>query len=50
LRPEAEVHAERWRCIKFDLAFAAADTVMNEPSANLMVSVFPGVPLASPVA
>jgi nucleoside-diphosphate-sugar epimerase len=29
---------------------AAADTVMNRPSADLMASVFPGVPLTSPVA
>jgi hypothetical protein len=29
---------------------AAADTVMNQPSAELMASVFPGVPLTSPVA
>src|ERR1700758_4917854 len=29
---------------------AAADTVMNQPSADLMASVFPGVPLTSPVA
>jgi nucleoside-diphosphate-sugar epimerase len=29
---------------------AAADTVMNLPSADLMASVFPGVPLTSPVA
>jgi len=28
---------------------AAADTVMNRPSADLMASVFPGVPLTSPV-
>jgi nucleoside-diphosphate-sugar epimerase len=28
---------------------AAADTVMNQPSADLMASVFPGVPLTSPV-
>jgi nucleoside-diphosphate-sugar epimerase len=28
---------------------AAADTVMNQPSADLMASVFPGVPLASPI-
>jgi hypothetical protein len=28
---------------------AAADTVMNQPSADLMASVFPGVPLAGPV-
>ncbi|WP_300609179.1 NAD(P)-dependent oxidoreductase [Trebonia sp.] len=28
---------------------AAADTVMNKPSADLMASVFPGVPLTSPV-
>lgn len=29
---------------------AAADTVMNQPSADLMAPVFPGVPLTSPVA
>jgi len=29
---------------------AAADTVMNQPSAELMASVFPGVPLTGPVA
>jgi nucleoside-diphosphate-sugar epimerase len=28
---------------------AAADTVMNQPSADLMASVFPGVPLTSPL-
>jgi len=28
---------------------AAADTVMNRPSADLMASAFPGVPLTSPV-
>jgi nucleoside-diphosphate-sugar epimerase len=28
---------------------AAADTVMNQPSADLMASVFPGVPLTRPV-
>src|SRR5579859_664440 len=28
---------------------AAADTVMNRPSADLMATVFPGVPLTSPV-
>jgi nucleoside-diphosphate-sugar epimerase len=31
------------------LIIAAADTVMNQPSADLMASVFPGVPLASGV-
>jgi nucleoside-diphosphate-sugar epimerase len=29
---------------------AAADTVMNQPSADLMASVFPSVPLTGPVA
>jgi nucleoside-diphosphate-sugar epimerase len=29
---------------------AAADTVMNQPSAALMAAVFPDVPLTSPVA
>jgi nucleoside-diphosphate-sugar epimerase len=29
---------------------AAADTVMNQPSADLMALVFPGVPLTTPVA
>jgi nucleoside-diphosphate-sugar epimerase len=29
---------------------AAADTVMNQPSADLIASVFPGVPLTGPVA
>lgn len=29
---------------------AAADTLMNQPSADLMASVFPGVPLTGPVA
>ncbi len=32
------------------LIIAAADTVMNRPSADLMASVFPGVPLTGPVA